>query len=488
MELLRARGAGGGARRARRSRPRAGGVLAVKLKLALHLEAQHEPGGELVVRRREVRGDCRAQLRRAPEGRLGQAAARPSDTPASPRSSASTSAYWSGEVTTPTRAKFFAAARIMAGPPTSICSTISSSVARAAPRLLEGVEAHHHQVDRLDAGVVHVPGVALVAGSREDAAVHARVQGLRPPAHDLRVPCDLVDGDDVDPMSRSAAAVPPVDTIVVPRSASPRASSSRPVLSDTEMSARPTLLDLLGHHLDAATLDGVAPHPAGGEQAHHLGHEPVLHLADSLGERVHRVTVHHGHGLLQDRRAGVHLLLGEVHGDAGEPHAPPQRLLDRVHPRERREQGWVEVDDPVGEAVEELAGQDARPAGKDDEVGGGRGHDAGELAVALGALAAGHRHDLRRDPGRRRPLERHGVRARAHDLRDLDGPAGLVDRVDQRLQVAAAARHQHAHAERALRQRSRPRPGRRAPPPARRRSREPRRRRRPPPRTSRAPC
>ena len=37
------------------------------------------------------------------------------------------SRYWSGDVTTPTRAWFLAAARIIAGPPMSICSTSSSS-------------------------------------------------------------------------------------------------------------------------------------------------------------------------------------------------------------------------------------------------------------------------------------------------------------------------------------------------------------------------
>ncbi len=44
------------------------------------------------------------------------------------RSSSSTARYWPASVTTPTLPWFLAAARIIVGPPTSICSIASASV------------------------------------------------------------------------------------------------------------------------------------------------------------------------------------------------------------------------------------------------------------------------------------------------------------------------------------------------------------------------
>jgi len=55
-----------------------------------------------------------------------------SASPPEARISSSTLAYRSGRTTTPTEAKFLAAARTIAGPPMSICSTTSSSVAPLA--------------------------------------------------------------------------------------------------------------------------------------------------------------------------------------------------------------------------------------------------------------------------------------------------------------------------------------------------------------------
>src|SRR6267142_3118675 len=48
----------------------------------------------------------------------------------------------------------------------------------------------------------------------------------------------------LNPASRSAVAVPPVETILTPWRASPCASSRRPVLSETERSARETRIEL----------------------------------------------------------------------------------------------------------------------------------------------------------------------------------------------------------------------------------------------------
>jgi hypothetical protein len=76
--------------------------------------------------------------------------------------------------------------------------------------------------------LAHVVGQAEVG---EDAGVHLRVQRLDPPVEALGEAGELVDGVTATPASRSRAAVEPVDTTSTPASASPRPSSSSPVLS-----------------------------------------------------------------------------------------------------------------------------------------------------------------------------------------------------------------------------------------------------------------
>jgi hypothetical protein len=133
---------------------------------------------------------------------------------------------------------FLAAARIMAGPPMSMVSTSSSKPAFAPQRLLERIEVDGHQIDVADAVLGLRFGVAGMPAPRQDAAVDARMQRLHATAHDLR---ELGDGGHVgdrSPASASALAVPPVERISTPSSASLRANSTRPVLSDTESRAR----------------------------------------------------------------------------------------------------------------------------------------------------------------------------------------------------------------------------------------------------------
>src|SRR3712207_7229498 len=49
---------------------------------------------------------------------------------------------------------------------------------------------------------------------------------------------------------------------------------------------------------------------------------------------------------LHDDRPGVDALVDEVHGHPHHPHAVLHGLLDRVQPRERREQRRVHIDEP----------------------------------------------------------------------------------------------------------------------------------------------
>ena len=51
-------------------------------------------------------------------------------------------------MTTATLSAFLAAARIIAGPPMSICSTTSACPAPEATRLDEGIQVDDHQLER----------------------------------------------------------------------------------------------------------------------------------------------------------------------------------------------------------------------------------------------------------------------------------------------------------------------------------------------------
>src|SRR5205807_1051448 len=132
------------------------------------------------------------------------------------------------------------------------------------------------------------------------------------------------------PASASSAAVFPDDTSSKPRSTSPRASSTRPVLSYTESRARFTsLLPVLE------------------QGAQHVRVEASLDFLDALVERLGSVAGQDRHCLLGEDRTVIDFDRGDVDGAAGHLDAGRQRVLDRVRPLERREQGGMRVRDPV---------------------------------------------------------------------------------------------------------------------------------------------
>src|SRR3954470_21457290 len=104
------------------------------------------------------------------------------------------------------------------------------------------------------------------------------------------------------PAPESSRAVPPVETISTPSSASPRANSTSPRLSDTVSSARRTRtspgwltstgpwsvvaiarpLPLDQHVARRVRVD---PHPSGSHQPHRTRQEPVLDLMHPFLDR-----------------------------------------------------------------------------------------------------------------------------------------------------------------------------------------------------------
>src|SRR6478609_3540347 len=122
------------------------------------------------------------------------------------------------------------------------------------------------------------------------------------------------------PASRIARAVPPLETRSHPRSCSPRASSTTPVLSYTDsraLTSGPSFRFVVRRSREdaAAVEDG----------ADRGGIEAALDLLDALVERVLGVAVEDGHGLLGEDRTGVDREAGDVDRRAGDLHPGGQR-------------------------------------------------------------------------------------------------------------------------------------------------------------------
>ena len=149
-----------------------------------------------------------------------------------------TCGYAEGEVTTATLAWFLAAARAIAGPPMSICSTHSST---PAPEATVCANGYRLDTSRSNGAIPSCASCAPWAGWRRSASSPACTLGCsvftRPSS---------VSGNPVScstrvtgaPAASIAAAVDPVETISTPASCSARASSGNPVLSYTLTSAR----------------------------------------------------------------------------------------------------------------------------------------------------------------------------------------------------------------------------------------------------------
>ena len=84
-----------------------------------------------------------------------------------------------------THSWFFAAARVIAGPPMSMVSMLGP--------LEERVEVRHDEVERLDAVRLEVGAVRLLAAVGEQAAVDLRVQRDHPVVEHLGHAGDVLD-------------------------------------------------------------------------------------------------------------------------------------------------------------------------------------------------------------------------------------------------------------------------------------------------------
>src|SRR5437764_1179961 len=156
------------------------------------------------------------------------------------------------------------------------------------------------------------------------------------------------------PASDSSRAVPPVDTISMPRSVSPLANSTSPRLSDTVSSARrirtspgcTTSLVLVSVASDIRSL--LDQHPPGtiridahGPPCQELDRPWQQLVLDRVNRVLCRVDVRRIgklEGLLQDDRPAVDLDVDEVDCDAAHADARLDRLFDGSDTRKSRQQ------------------------------------------------------------------------------------------------------------------------------------------------------
>src|SRR5919202_1731260 len=204
------------------------------------------------------------------------------------------------------------------------------------------------------------------------------------------------------PAPSSSRAVPPVETISTPSSASPRANSTSPRLSETLSSARrtrtsPGWLTSTGPWSVVATvasLDehvarraGIDAHAPGGDQAHGTREQPMLDLVDPFPDRRDVTRIRDDvECFLEDDRPRIDALVDEVDGHPHHLDAVVECLLDRANAREGGQQRRVDVDDPPLEAADERRAEQLHEAREHDEVDRALLKPARERVVAFGAI------------------------------------------------------------------------------------------------------
>ena len=261
---------------------------------------------------------------------------------------------------------------------------------------LEGIQVHAHEVDELDLLLLGGDHVLRLVAPGEQPRVELRVQRLDAAVHDLREAGEVGDRAHLDALvGERRDAVPPVEISSTPRSASPRAKSTIPVLSDTDSSAR--RMRTSPGCVTRRTLRKTTARPRSGARARAAGSPAIT----SSG----RARVGQLDGALGDDPAGVDALVDVVDGHAEDLDAVGERLLDGAQAREGRQQRRVDVDDALGEAREE-GGRDAAACSRRARRARRRTRRATSAMATSRVRAVGEREGL----ARRRPRP---ARARA---------------------------------------------------------------------------
>ena len=350
--------------------------------------------------------------------------------------------------------------------------TSSSEAPRARRGALERVQVHAHQVDELDPVLLGGAHVLRVVAHRQQARVQLRVQRLDAAVHDLRKAGEVGDrahldarvgqlaggaagGDDLDPQLRQAAGELDDPRLVGDRQQ--RAPDLRPDLPHGRRGG--------GHGIDVGVHDerlyrAITTRRGlpGSKLTAPRASRPTASTSSSCSTGRRRSSTSAGSGVgqldgaLEDHRSGVDAAVDEVHGDAEHLDPVVDGLLDRLQPRERRQQRRVHVDDRVRERCQELRAEQLHVAGEHHQLDAALAQPGGDRGVAGGPVGEADAGEcLGRDPRLPGARERPRVRLVGGD-RDQLHAVTAVRPVDQRLKVGAGARGQDAdvHAARSL--------------------------------------
>ncbi len=104
---------------------------------------------------------------------------------------------------------------------------------------------------------------------------------------------------------------------------------------------------------------------------------------DARGQRVWCIAAHDRYGPLDDNRPVVELRGHQMNGNAGDGHAVLERLAGRLDPWEGRQQGRMDIEDGVGERLEQRRPDQAHVAGKAYQADISRTQFSGHRAVVL---------------------------------------------------------------------------------------------------------
>ena len=104
---------------------------------------------------------------------------------------------------------------------------------------------------------------------------------------------------------------------------------------------------------------------------------------NSGGQRVGCIAAHDRYGPLDDNWPVVELRGHQMNGDAGDRHAVLERLARRVDAWEGRQQGRMDIEDGVGERLEQRRPNQSHVAGKANQADISRAQFAGHRAVVL---------------------------------------------------------------------------------------------------------
>src|SRR4051812_32118553 len=182
------------------------------------------------------------------------------------------------------------------------------------------------------------------------------------------------------PASARCLAVPPVETISTPNERRQRAKSAIPVLSETVISARctrtsPGAVTSTSAAVSTSLIDdhptrirGIDRDLSPGYQTYGSRQQLMLDLVDLLLHDGDVPRIRKLERLLEDDRPAVDAFVDEMHRNSGNLDAVVDRLLDRADARERRQQGRMNVDDPVSEAGDEDRRQQLHEPGEHDQV------------------------------------------------------------------------------------------------------------------------